>query len=235
MFSVPNTDEKPRDHLLSIAQPNIERHRTQLSQYENPPADLEDPEISKEYHKCPTKVNQVEKLDHPKKTPPSSHLGHYRLLTSALASPFEPQTPGLLITQGSINGKSCRFLIDNGSEICYISEHFCKKSGISTKKTNHVATMANGSTNHLKETLEAGVELNLGPIVEQRRFAVCPLNGYDAILGKNWLGQYNPYINHRTNDIFIRDRGKEVILKAFYERHPQIVPLNSILKDIRRK
>ena len=161
--------------------------------------------------------------------------GNVRLLSSTLASPFESPSQGLLITRGSINGVPCRLLIDNGSHISYISERFALQLGINTKPTDQKATMANGSISHLKETDKYGVVVQLGIFKEKRRFAICPLYGYDAILGKNWLHDHNPYINHRTNEVFLGYGKETLMIKATLEKSESLISRSTIMRDLRRK
>ena len=168
------------------------------------------------------------------RTPENNNNGHHRLLSSILASPFEGSSSGLLIANGKINNSRCRFLIDNGSQISHISEQFANSIGLVVQPSTEIATMANGSTSKLKETNTKGVKISLGDFEENRRFSVCPLYGYDAILGKDWLSEHNPYINHRTNQIYLSVGTNTLEIDASLEKPRSLISRTAIMRDFRK-
>ena len=193
-------------------------------------------------------LKNKKKPNEPQKTPSNRRIpqtpqmpinilrnGQIKLSISRLSSPFEFGSPGLLITSGSVNGHQCRFLIDSGSHISYISCQMANRLKIPVRKTGKKAVMANGNQSIIHETSEEGVRITLDSFSEQRRFAVCPLHGYDAILGKNWLAEYNPYINHRTNEINFKKGKKKYFLKVDLEKSTLMVSRTTIMRYVKKK
>lgn len=185
--------------------------------------------------KKPTNPRTTESADTPEPIETPSIHGRCRLLTSHLASPFDTPSIGLLLATIRINGRKCTALIDNGSEISYLSKSICKQLNLSTVKTNYEAEMANGSITVLQETDEDGVTVQIDDFQEQRRFAICPLFGYDVILGKNWLFEHNPYVNHRTNEITFSKGDLMITMKADIKKTDKLITVNNISKALRNK
>ena len=103
-------------------------------------------------------LKNKKKPNEPQKTPSNRRIpqtpqmpinilrnGQIELLISRLSSPFEFGSPGLLIISGSVNGHQCRFLIDSGSHISYISCQMANRLKIPVRKTGKKAVMANGN------------------------------------------------------------------------------------------
>ena len=71
--------------------------------------------------------------------------------------PFEPPKLSLLVTTSLVNQSEARSLIDTGAILDYIDSEFCRKHGIDTENTEHIARTANKSTQPLtlsKEPVE---------------------------------------------------------------------------------
>ena len=203
-------------NALHFTNPKLLRHKPEKVKFED---DTATPSITQE--RTPQKKTKIN--------------GIRRLLTSVLSSPFQTPPTGLLITEGYVDGHPCRILFDDGSEICHVSTTFAQEKKIPTFDTPHDAEMVNGSKSGLRETSAHGLELRIGNFSENRRFSVCPMHGYDVILGKNWMYEYNPYINHRTNKVSFNFNGRAIEISATWKRHSALTSLNTILKDIRRK
>ena len=69
-----------------------------------------------------------------------------------------------------------------------------------------VVTVADGRDMTFDETKTSMLTLNLGGFQWRESFAVIPMTGYDIILGKPWLSDFQPNIDYKTNRIQLKDK-----------------------------
>lgn len=147
--------------------------------------------------------------------------------------PFAKASPSLLVTQCTVAGSPARVLIDDGAEISYISTEFCNKFKIPLVETNHMAKMANQTSQNLQMT-QYPVEVQMKGYTEQLRLAASPLN-YDLILGKQWTSNHNAFIDCRSNIVTFQHRGRTFELHAIDPEIRELVSANSIVNDARKE
>ena len=158
----------------------------------------------------------------------------YRILNYHLSPSLREPCRGLLIAKCIINKIPSTVLFDNGCEDIVISEDFAKKNKLQLKSSKYKASMANGSSQNLKETVYP-ISVSISQYHENLQCMVSPLQSYDLILGKIWLSQYDPVISHRTNQIEFFFQGRVVEIDADIEKDPRLISVNSIEKDLKSK
>ena len=147
--------------------------------------------------------------------------------------PFEPPKLSLLVTTSLVIQSKDRILIDTGAVLDYMGSEFCRKHGIETETTEHIARMANKSTQPLTVSKEP-IEIQMKGYTDRRRLAVCPLD-YDIILGKKWTREKDCVISCAANTITFTQRNRNHTIEA---REPSIVhsvSASSIIRDERKQ
>ena len=129
-----------------------------------------------------------------------------------------------------MNQSKARILIDTGTVIDDTDSEFCRKHGIETETTEHIAHMANKSTQPLTVSKEP-IEIQMKGYTDRRRLAVCPLD-YDIILGKEWTTEKEYVISCATITITFTYRSKNHTIEA---KEPSIVRSVSAINIIRDK
>ena len=146
--------------------------------------------------------------------------------------PFEPADPSLLVTTGRIGELKARILIDDGSEVNYINESFCKRNGIALKNSDYTAKMANKTPQGLKSTVSP-LQLSIGGYTKSMRFASIPLN-YDVILGKKWAFQHKAVIDTYSNEVTFQNKGETHRVVATDPLNLHFVSANVILSHLKK-
>jgi hypothetical protein len=149
-----------------------------------------------------------------------------------IPSAFETPHLGLLVAEGTANGTPCKVLFDAGAQINYIAAAFTKKHRIATHDTAFAALMIDGHAQKVQHTLNP-VNLCISSYHEPLHFAVCPMNSYDIILGKQWLSQYDPRISHSRNKLDFDFGGKRVHISATLETSTPLISLNTMARAVR--
>ena len=147
--------------------------------------------------------------------------------------PFEPPKLSLLITSSLVNQSEARILIDTGAVLDYIDSEFCRKNGIITETTEHMARMANKTTQPLTVTKEP-IEIQMKGYTDQRKLTVCPLD-YDIILGKKWTTEKECVIGCATNEITFKHKHRSYTLEATEPSIVHSVSASSIVNDEKRQ
>ena len=105
-------------------------------------------------------------------------------------------------------------MVDSGASSNFIDMSFLsQKEQEECSKIHGSVHLADGTRIKLYGTLERTLKLGAYTLIVA--FKVIDLKGrYDAVLGKTWLAQANPYINWRQNTIRVRQGGKVIRLAA---------------------
>ena len=100
----------------------------------------------------------------------------------------------LLRFKWSLSDEDALVLIDCGSTHDFVTSSFVERSNLETQTTNKKfsVTMADGRTCSQPHTVTAPVTLKLNDFQSTQGFTVFPLDKYDVILGKPWLGCSQP-------------------------------------------
>lgn len=135
-----------------------------------------------------------------------------RMLTS-IRDPQQPEH--LLMFQGSIENQRCRILIDGGATNNFLSQKFSRAMGITTSPTpSHTVTMGDGSTQGITRQAR-NLPLKIDGFTDRVNLLETILGDqFDIVLGKPWLRQVNPYINWKSDILYILKRGKLITLNA---------------------
>ena len=129
------------------------------------------------------------------------------------SDPFEFPKPGLLVTQGKVNGLDASFLFDTGCLPNVLSYDMCNRLNIKIqKRPEYVSVMANKTHQEIGETIEP-VTIDLHYYKEKLKFVVAPCQ-YDIILGKNWETKHKAKINCENNSISFKHEGIEYYILA---------------------
>ena len=143
-------------------------------------------------------------------------------------NPFEPSENGLLIVNGFINTHPVSILIDDGSEVNYVSSTICSNIEAPLKPEEYEAVMANKTKSKIHSTANK-LQLSIGPYSESMRFAVSDL-GHDVVLGKKRTSEHNAVICSRTNEVEFVYKGKQHRILANQSKPSDEISLNSISK-----
>ena len=106
-----------------------------------------------------------------------------------------------LVLQGQCNGRPASFLVDSGATHDFVAQRFVdsENSAESVRCRSHTVWMADGRA--CPTTQELSGRLQLGAFSEERLLLVCPLEGYDVVLGKPWLTDHNPLVDWKCHTV----------------------------------
>ena len=110
----------------------------------------------------------------------------------------------LLAVQAGINGTSLRALVDSGAIRSFIDEKLQLRPPLTFIGAYSSWEMANGET-IVSTRVAPYVLISIGKI--QFRFCLTTvpmMEGFDLILGKDWLDMVNPLVDWCSNTVFIR-------------------------------
>ena len=146
--------------------------------------------------------NQTEKnSDQPKK-------GQEASLESTAAGVNTPDSKVrdhlLLTVQAVIHGTPVRALVDSGATRSFVDENLMLHPPLQFIGAYSSLEMANGET-IVSTGVAPDVLISLGDIQFRSTLTAVPMmEGFDMILGKDWLDMVNPLVDWRSNTIYIQ-------------------------------
>src|SRR4051794_34563394 len=133
----------------------------------------------------------------PTLSPPTPHPSRHRYQINQLTH-HKPKP--LIKLTGTIHNHPAVFMIDCGATNNFINTAFINHHNLSTTpQPDQTITLADGSKCVSTQILSFA-PVHLDSYTDTIDLITLPLNGYDAILGMNWLTRINPRIDwkHRT-------------------------------------
>ena len=118
----------------------------------------------------------------------------------------------------SIFGKPAKVLLDYDSMYSFIRPAFMRKIGLGLGMLSYiveVSTSTRGQTlgiDKMCKDCEIAVHCRIYPTL----LIFLPINGYDVILGMDWLAQYYVQINCKTKDVSFYVLGEPVLNLNFH-------------------
>ena len=131
-----------------------------------------------------------------------------------------PLTQKLLILRGLVNDQNVFIMIDSGASKNFMSYTFVQNNKITLDtRVKDIIRLANGQKITGEGTAKS-LRFHIGPYTARSDFSVATLTqGYDLILGKPWLTTINPSINWQKNEVKIRSKGGDLVLKGLRNSH----------------
>ena len=127
-----------------------------------------------------------------------------------------------------------KVLIDDSSLISWASSTLVERLGLKTVASNHAAEMPDG-TRHLATSTMEPVNLKIEDYEDSMQLAVCPLAGYDIILGKKWHEDYKVRKDYHKNRVSFRKGGKRITLRATLTKSDNIISKHKLVKNLKRR
>ena len=128
----------------------------------------------------------------------------------------------LLVSKVLVENSCARCLIDSGTTHNFVSESFINDKQITTteSKSEMIVSLADGRNIVLNQRTTCMLDIDLGGFQWQDSLTVVPMAGYDVVLGKPWLSDYNPVIDFQKNLITLMDesRGQQVTVECLSDK-----------------
>ncbi len=120
----------------------------------------------------------------------------------------------------SVNGVSCKCLIDSGASEDFLDRGFATQVNLPTVKAEkRRVKLANGALQDASfKCSNVPVMFDDSGYMCERDFLVTPLGSYGLILGKPWLSQVNPSIDWRTNVLRVTKGSQSFVLTGVTKR-----------------
>lgn len=109
--------------------------------------------------------------------------------------------------------EKCNILIDSGCEDICISKKYADQLKLKRKPSEVKAELWDGTLVPMDECLDV-LNIQIGKAKFKTNPFIVDLIGYDVILGKTWLKQYNPRINWKRNTVLVNIDNKNFFLDA---------------------
>jgi Retroviral aspartyl protease len=123
----------------------------------------------------------------------------------AVASSASVSTAPLIVLRGNCGGTKVKVLLDSGAERSFASTSFVQSLGMVTYPSAvvHSVRMADGRINPVCRMIP-NVKLRMGDWRCKIDLLVTDVDGYDIILGKDWLSAHNPLVDCGSNIVKVR-------------------------------
>jgi len=105
----------------------------------------------------------------------------------------------LFFLEGSLSGKSIRFLLDSGASHCFLNSRVADRLGLKCSSAGISVTFADSSSKPCRGRTVAHVCVDSSDI--EVEFLVADI-GFDAILGLSWLDIAQPQVQWQAPDLF---------------------------------
>jgi len=139
--------------------------------------------------------------------------------------------PGLCLVQGHLEGRHAVFLIDSGASVSYVSDEWLALHNVpyASKSSPDVVRLADG-TEVRSGGLLPKARIRMNRYRDGMNLHVTSLQGFDVVLGKDWLACVNPDIDWRKNLLRFSRNGKRHTLRgdASLAVHTKISPDNPL-------
>jgi RNase H-like domain found in reverse transcriptase/Integrase zinc binding domain/Retroviral aspartyl protease/Chromo (CHRromatin Organisation MOdifier) domain len=117
-------------------------------------------------------------------------------------------TQPLIRIGGFVNHHPVTIFIDSGGSVNFVSSTFVQcHSKIKAQPSNSTVALADGTTRPTSTVKSATIRIMT--YTDDIDFVVCPLVGYDVILGMPWLSHYNPNIDWEHHEVSFVDKHGE--------------------------
>jgi len=125
------------------------------------------------------------------------------------------QETKLIVLTGTIKGFPARFLVDGGDTHNFIDEKLLWELGIISlaKESPDTIKLANGQMESSSLVLPKACT-HIGTYKEYLKFHATRLEGFDGILGKEWLTKTNPHIDLKQHTLQFEYNGKAHTLRT---------------------
>jgi predicted aspartyl protease len=112
-------------------------------------------------------------------------------------------------------GKPVRYLIDSGATTNFVDSSLIEQLGLptATKPTAHTVKLANGTKQVSKQMLPKA-EVHIGTYHDALDLHVTSLQGFDIVLGMQWLAKVKPHINWETGCLRFRFAHEQHVLRS---------------------
>lgn len=142
---------------------------------------------------------------------------------AAYVSTTDPRQ--LIVLQGRVGQRQLKVLLDSGASHTYMAKHACEALGLLTvpSKEPLMVRLANGAIEPTS-TKVPNLKLWLGSYKLKHDLHVIPIDGYDIILGKDWLSGVNPEIDWASNKVKVRSGNTQYTLPLAAQATPSSTP-----------
>jgi predicted aspartyl protease len=112
-------------------------------------------------------------------------------------------------------GKTVRFLVDSGATTNFVDSSLAKKLGVPliTKPNTHTVKLANG-TKQVSDTMLSRASVRIGTYSDSLDLHVTSLQGFDVVLGMQWLAKIKPHINWETGCLRFKFEHQQHVLTS---------------------
>ena len=136
-------------------------------------------------------------------------------------------TQPLIKLKGKFNGVPVVILLDCGGTGLFVSSHLVhvNKSRITTTPTDTESTiLLTDGTHHKAGTMIRSANVTIGTYTDQLDFVVCPLVGFDLLLGMPWFAEFQPCIDWRRHTVSFDMDGERHVF------HGMLAPDDSVVR-----
>jgi hypothetical protein len=130
----------------------------------------------------------------------------------------------LLKLNGFVGPYPAVFLVDSGSSDNFVSEEFVQRHNLNASPLAEKQRVKLGD-GHVR-MVDKGISpanIEIASYRDRLDLPIFPVQGYDVIIGKPWLEQYNPQIDWRGHTItFVDQHQKQHVLKGFSSDHSRV-------------
>ncbi|XP_028790924.1 uncharacterized protein LOC114746810 [Neltuma alba] len=144
---------------------------------------------------------------------PSGHLGVMRCLLTVPTLDNSWKRNNIFHTFVKCGDKSCKLVIDSGSERNVISSQGVARLGLKTKHIAKPFKVAWVDNTSLLITQQCRVPLHLGDYKEDVLCVVIPMDVSHILLGCPWLYDHDVTIQGRANNHIFKHEGKTILLR----------------------
>ena len=118
-----------------------------------------------------------------------------------------------------ISGKLAKVLLDPGSTHSFVRPKFIQELGLNMEELPHwiEVSIPTGETKHMTDKIWKGCEVMISDRKCPADLISLSINGYDVILGMDWLSKYYVLIDCKTKNIKLCVPGEPVLEYNFRE------------------
>ena len=135
---------------------------------------------------------------------------------------------------GNVSGMDAHILLDTAASHCYLNSSYARRIGLHVEKDNGEVVLGNG----LEVELEGSVNVHVK--IQQYQSQVSCLvtklsDGFDLILGDNWLNKHRAYIDYDSKDCILHKGNKKITISNVNTSKKKFKPQDKILSALQFK